>query len=135
MYSEHPKKKMKADDIEEYEDEEDYEITAPLEKLLPKYDDKFKENEYVIVAYQDAWYPGCVTNIISDTKATVNFMAPCRKAGTFMWPARKDEQEIEKQFVLRKALLPDCCNSGRQWFFKEFEAIDKLYQTYKEHYF
>ena len=32
--------------------------------MLPKMDNGFQENEYVAVVYQDARYPGCVTQSI-----------------------------------------------------------------------
>ncbi|KAH3725618.1 hypothetical protein DPMN_051465 [Dreissena polymorpha] len=73
-----------------------------------------------------------VTKCLSTNKATVNFMVPCRKPGNFMWPAGKDVQEVEKQFVLRKGLLPECMNSERQWFFKDYIELNELYNKYKE---
>ncbi|WAR07947.1 LOW QUALITY PROTEIN: NUP37-like protein, partial [Mya arenaria] len=59
----------------------------------------FHVNDYVAIAYQDAWYPGCVEEV-DETTAVVNFMAPCRTAGMFMWPARKDAQKVNKEFIL-----------------------------------
>jgi len=95
----------------------------------------FELNEYVAVAYQDMWYPGCVVQTESNDMATVNFMTRCRKPGVFMWPSREDEQLVSRDFVIQRGFVPECVNNGRQWFFPLFSDIDKLYQQYKSVYF
>ena len=57
----------------------DYEYENACRKLnfadmLPKMDNGFQENEYVAVVYQDAWYPGCVTQSKDKDKAKVKFI-------------------------------------------------------------
>ena len=57
----------------------DYEYEHACRKLnfadmLPKMDNGFQENEYVAVVYQDAWYPGCVTQSKDKDKAKVKFI-------------------------------------------------------------
>lgn len=90
----------------------------------------FALEEYVAVAYQDAWYPGCVTQIVDDNTARIRFMTPCRKPGFYQWPNRKDEQIVSKQFVFCKIAVPDCVNAGRQWFVGQHESISKMYGLY-----
>lgn len=96
--------------------------------------DKFTDNEYVAVAYQDQWYPGCVVNS-KGPEAIVKFMAPCRKPGHYIWPVRDDTQTVNKEFVLMRGFLPQCVSSGRQWYFKEHNEIDHLFEQYKRKFF
>ena len=85
-------------------------------------------NEYVVVAYQDGWYPGCVDTFSesSDT-VTVKFLLPCRKPGFLQWPSRDDRHKVHKQFVIYRNCVQDCVCSGRQWFIKKHEQIDLVY--------
>jgi hypothetical protein len=117
------------------DDSDDFSTMNQIDKELPDVNDTFVENEYLVVAYQDSWYPGVVDKVMSENKAVVNFMLPCKKAGTFQWPNSKDIQQVEKQFVLKKGLIPECINSGRQWFFREYQDINRLYEMYKLEYF
>ena len=94
----------------------------------------FRLGDYVAIAYQDAWYPGCVEKVEKDV-ATVNFMAPCRMAGVFTWPARKDTQEVNRTFILSCGLVPEARNSGRQWFFKEHCDLEIKYLGFKDQFF
>ena len=74
-----------------------------------------KTGEYVIVAYQDQWYPGCVEKINTDRKVLkVKFMTPCRRKGFFMWPMRDEIQDVNPDFLLDVGIVPDCVNNGRQ---------------------
>ncbi|KAH3783324.1 hypothetical protein DPMN_161260 [Dreissena polymorpha] len=93
-------------------------------------------NEYVVVAYQDGWYPGCVENITasSDT-VTVKFLSPSTKPGFFQWPSREDRQIVHKQFVIYRNFVPDCVCSGRQWFIKEHDNIDAIYNNFHATFF
>ena len=95
----------------------------------------FRENEYVAIAYQDSWYPGIVEKVKDDKTACVKFMSPCRKEGYFQWPCRVDKQTVDKQFILTNKFIPDCLNSGRQWFIKVFSEIGKQYEKFKCAYF
>ncbi|XP_052778449.1 uncharacterized protein LOC128215880 [Mya arenaria] len=54
------------------------------EPILDSTIHSFHVNDYVAIAYQDAWYPGCVEEV-DETTAVVNFMAPCRTAGAKEW--------------------------------------------------
>ncbi|XP_053381945.1 uncharacterized protein LOC128549357 [Mercenaria mercenaria] len=72
--------------------------------LLPIHE-PYNENEYVIVAYQDQWYPGCVQKL-AEQQIVVNFMCPTRKAGHFIWPARKDVQTVCNEFVIKRNFVP-----------------------------
>ena len=101
------------------EDEYDNEAVA-LQEQLPEID-KFLPSEYVGVAYQDAWYPGCVKRIINGESAIVQFLAPCRAPGHFKWPQRQDKQTVEKKFILQHICIPECVNSGRQCFLRNLK--------------
>ena len=101
-----------------------------LRKKLPE-NQIFKENEYVIIAYQDNWYPGIVMSLKSETEAIIRFMARCRKPGYFQWPMRHDEQTVSSQFLVKRNFVPDCVSSGRQWYIEEHAAVDKLYDSFK----
>ncbi|KAH3878782.1 hypothetical protein DPMN_002681 [Dreissena polymorpha] len=58
-------------------------------------DVQFFINEYVAVSYQDNWYPGMVQKVAKDLKTlTVNCLARTNNTGHFIWPNRKDEQEV-----------------------------------------
>ena len=76
-------------EVSDSKDDYDNEILV-LQEQLPEID-KFLPNEYVAVAYQDAWYPGCVETVINDESAIVQFLAPCRAPGHFKWPQRQDK--------------------------------------------
>ena len=119
--------------LPESEDEFEHEATV-LQLKLPQID-KFELNEYVAVAYQDTWYPGCIDCIIDNETATVQFTTPCRIPGHFKWPQRQNKQTVQKQFVLKCGFIPECINSGRQWLFKEYKEIDAIYAKYKEVFF
>ena len=105
-----------------------------LRQKLPE-NQSFKENEYVIIAYQDNWYPGIVISLKTETEAVIRFMSRCRKPGHFQWPMRRDEQTVLSQFVLKKGFVPDCVSSGRQWLITEYAAVDKLYDSFKTVFF
>lgn len=60
----------------EHEDGYDNEMQLPAI-------DCFIINEYVAVAYQDNWYPGCVLEIVDKQKAYIKFMTHCRTKGFF----------------------------------------------------
>jgi hypothetical protein len=104
-------------------------------------EDTFKEiesvsvNDYVAVAYQDNWYPGIVEKLTDIDTVVVKFMAPCKKSGVFQWPARDDRQLVKKEFILCKNIVPDCINSGRQWFVKEHSDISNVYSKFYAMYF
>ena len=51
-----------------------------LKQKLPE-NQSFKINEYVVVAYQDNWYPGIVISVKTETEAVIRFMSRCRKQG------------------------------------------------------
>lgn len=46
--------------------------------------ENFSVNDYVVVAYQDMWYPGCVMNT-NKNYLTIKFMTPGRKPVIFTW--------------------------------------------------
>ena len=104
------------------------------QKTPPTEDVQLQINAYVAVAYQDSWYPEIVESV-KDGTAVINFMVPCRKKGFFQWPYRKDSQTVEKAFVLHSSFVPDCINSGRQWFVKEHESIATLYARFHAEFF
>ncbi|KAL3848472.1 hypothetical protein ACJMK2_019326 [Sinanodonta woodiana] len=138
-----PKKgKLNPNDNDELYESEIDELNTVCQQLPLL--DQLKENDYVIVAYQDAWYPGCVHQIKSNdnNNLIVKFMAPCRKAGVFKWPSRDDVQEVKPEFVIATGLIPECLNSGRQWAFPEqftllaphFEKTPMLIKPHNLHY-
>jgi len=90
-----------------------------------------KQNDYVVVAYQDGWYPGCVVEKKSSS-FKISFMSPCRKPGMFAWPAREDIQEVNSEFILDTSMVPECVSSGRQWFFKDCDP-DQLDDSTQEY--
>ena len=113
-------------------DEENELVRLETQKNLNQ---SFKVNEYVIIAYQDNWYPGIVMSVKTQNEAIIRFMSRCKKPGYFQWPMRHDEQPVLSQFVLKKGFVPDCVNSGRQWFLSEFSDVKNLYNLFKTVYF
>lgn len=120
-----PRKRKKTQDIDIDEDPFDVE---DISKQLPKIE-TFIDNEYVIVAYQDTWYPGCIINSCGK-EATVNFMAPTRVPGVYIWPQRKDVQTVKSEFVIKRGFIPECLNSGRQWSIPDYMKIEVLYEKF-----
>ena len=110
------------------------EAEKTLKQKLPE-NQSFKINEYVVVAYQDNWYPGIVISVKTETEAVIRFMSRCRKPGHFQWPVRCDEQPVLSQFVLKNGFVPDCVNSGRQWYISEYTDIDSLFNLFKSVFF
>ena len=133
-----PKKRRKTNkndvpelEVNEYDYEEEVnQITSELPTI-----EGFNDNEYVAVAYQDSWYPGCVVKSVDSDSALINFMTPCRKPGYYAWPSRVDQQVVRKDFVLKRGFIPQCVNSGRQWFFAENTEIKYLYDKYSKVFF
>ncbi|KAH3826899.1 uncharacterized protein LOC127832644 [Dreissena polymorpha] len=123
-------------DCEEDCDEEEFDNTDQnqLSSLLPDVN-SVKVNDYVIIAYQDRWYPGCVNALKEDDQICVNFMTASRQAGVFVWPIRDDKQTVEKKFILDLRTAPECINSGQQWFFPNYEHYKKLFNQYKKLFF
>lgn len=103
--------------------------------MIPPNDYTFEMNEYVAIAYQDSWYPGIVVGKTENECASVKFMTPCRKQGYFQWPARDDIQTVNRKFIISKQFIPDCMNSGRQWFITQFETIQKKYEKFSDLHF
>ncbi|KAH3697969.1 hypothetical protein DPMN_085482 [Dreissena polymorpha] len=130
MSTENQKKgrKRKNDIAEEIENEAE---------LINMNDDiQFVKNEYVAVAYQDNWYPGIVHQVSDDSKTlTVHFLAQTKNTGHYIWPTRKDEQQVNPRFILRHGFMPECKNSGRLWFVAEHADITKAYQTFSKVFF
>ena len=62
------------------------------------------QGEYIIVAYHDRRYPGCIENI-KEERLTVRFMTPCRQAGLFVWLTRDDIQDDLPEFVIEKGVV------------------------------
>ncbi|XP_045198613.2 uncharacterized protein LOC123552927 [Mercenaria mercenaria] len=121
----------------EYEDNETYSDTeeeARLLEILPT-NQTVSENDYVAIAYQDAWYPGIVVKVKDNENFVVKFMTPTRKPGCFSWPSREDIQIVEKGFVLSTGFIPDCMNSGRMWKIKEANSIDSVFKKYSSVFF
>lgn len=127
------KNNLTNEDCSEGEDEFETEAAQLCEQLPVT--ETFLLNEYVAVAYQNTWYPGCVENTPNNETAVVNFMSPCRMPGHFKWPQRQDKQTLKKEFVLKRRFIPECINSGRQWYFKEFKEIDGVFSKNKEVFF
>lgn len=126
-----PKKRKKRQDHDNQEYEDPFEVDISRE--LPKIE-QFIDNEYIVVAYQDMWYPGCVIKS-NGKEATVNFMAPTRKPGVYVWPLRKDIQTVKSEFVLKRGYIPECLNSGRQWSVPNYKNIDLLFEKFSDIYF
>ncbi|KAH3818948.1 hypothetical protein DPMN_120676 [Dreissena polymorpha] len=99
-------------------------------------DVQFFINEYVAVSYQDNWYPGMVQKVAKDLKTlTVNFLARSNNTGHFIWPNRKDEQEVNTQFILSHGFMPDSKHSGRLWFISEHADITTSYEKFSRVFF
>ena len=64
----------------------------------------FELNSYVAVVYQDSWYIGWVGKVLSDYKALIKFMMPCRKSGFYKWPMHEDKQLVHREIVLSQTL-------------------------------
>jgi hypothetical protein len=96
---------------------------------------EFIEGEYVIVAYQDGWYPGVVQTVSDEDTATVKFMTPCSQQGFFKWPLRDDKQIVKRKFVIETKIVPDCVNSGRQWYLKDFRKFQEKFEVFEKLYF
>lgn len=96
--------------------------------------DQYSVNEYVAVAYQDKWYPGVVEKLSGDVM-TVNFMESTRNPGYFTWPARKDVQQVSKEFIIFRDFVPACKNSGRLWHVEDHVKIQEIFQRYSKIYF
>ncbi|KAH3708500.1 hypothetical protein DPMN_067952 [Dreissena polymorpha] len=92
-------------------------------------------NEYVAIAYQDAWYPGMVVDVKDKEHFLVTFMTPTRTLGQYKWPLREDIQTVQKKFLISVGFVPDCLNSGRLWNVKEAQTIDNIYKKYSLIYF
>ncbi|KAL3871321.1 hypothetical protein ACJMK2_039328 [Sinanodonta woodiana] len=116
-----PKKgKLNPNDNDELYESEIDELNTVCQRLPLL--DQLKENDYVIIAYQDA-------------SLHVKFMAPCRKSGVFKWPSKDDVQEVKLEFVIATGLIPECLNSGRQWAFPEHMKFDELFAMYSNVFF
>jgi hypothetical protein len=93
------------------------------------------ENEYVAVAYNDAWYPGIVTAVKDTGNVVVKFLGNTKKPGVYQWPRRDDMQDVNVKFILRKGFIPECLNSGRMWGIPNFKEIDTLYCSFRSKFF
>lgn len=103
--------------------------------VTPVANEPFTLNEYVAVAYQDNWYPGYIETVLDAETAVVKFMSTCRKPGYFQWPTRDDKQTVKVHFVVKRNFVPDCVASGRQYYVKDYSAIDTIYQAFHSEYF
>ena len=88
------RRRIEIDDTEQQNYDEDTMSDLPSITQL-------KDNEYVAVAYQDAWYPGCVIESVDSDKVVVNFMVQCRKPGTYMWPSRKKINRLSENVCIK----------------------------------
>ncbi|KAL4219419.1 Piwi-like protein 1 [Mactra antiquata] len=127
-------KKHKCNEDDSLEEENYFNEENQFQRDWSK-NDVVKENVYIAVAYQDAWYPGIVSCVNTNRTLVVKFMSPARKVGHFCWPAREDIQTVEKDFILKIGFVPNCLNSGRMWQIKENDEINKLFEKFKNYYF
>ena len=85
---------------------------------------KFEVGEFYAVAFDDAWYPGCVMKINDEQNAVMKYMKRCGKA--FQWPSRPDIMVTNVKGVLSKVTLVPVAG-GRQWKIDDMVRIDQLY--------
>jgi len=94
-----------------------------------------KCGEWVIVAFENSWYPGEVVDIISTERASVNFMRRIGKS--FNWPKKPDQQCVESKFVLmplpQSLIVP--ISNGRAFTITNSEKIDEEYYKYCRKFF
>ena len=91
---------------------------------------------YIAVAYEDAWYPGVVQVVDSESdNFDVTFLHGTRTTGVYNWPSREDKQKVNVEYILKCGFVPEAINSGRLWKISEHEEIQSLYQQFKQIYF
>ena len=119
-------------DVEENESDHENDEAHLLEKL--PVNEEISVNEYVAVAYDDAWYPGMAIKT-KENGVVVKFLGCTKTPGVYQWPRRDDIQEVCPKYILRKGFVPECMNSGRMWKISEFGEIESLYSEYRKVYF
>ena len=92
---------------------------------------------WVIVAFEDTWYPGLVSHINQENKElTIKFMHLCKGSeGKFQWPTKEDKTKVDIKFVIFVPLPPVSKNNNRTFEFEGTECIQVLYEKFKERYF
>ena len=92
---------------------------------------------WVIVAFEDTWYPGRVEDINQDSgELTINFMHPCNsQKEKFQWPAKEDKTEVNRKFVIFITLPPFSINGGRMYQFFGTDFIRSAYHKFQKQYF
>ena len=104
------------------------EAVSELAALMPK-DTSLEPGQYVVVAYQDNWYPGRVESTDGQDSAKINFMTRCRQPGVFRWPAIRDVQVVLHKFVLG-TVTPTVGRSGRLHTVPNAQDLDTLFALY-----
>lgn len=90
---------------------------------------------WVVVAYQDTWYPGEVKEV-NDKQFSVNFMHPKKlNNNTFIWPQKSDVKDVEKHFIIFSHFDVIPTPGLRFYVIPEFEDIVDLYEKYRVKYF
>lgn len=89
-----------------------------------------RADQWVAVYYDNSFYIGKVTHVISSTKAMVNYME--RKGDLFRWPLFADEAETEAVYVFSWdfEVAPHSSNM-RLWRVDELPDITRLYNALK----
>ena len=83
----------------------------------------FNIHDWIIVIYDDIWYPGEVTEIKNNV-LIVNFMARGKKY--FSWPKTPDIQEVIPPQVLLKVAQPQLTNSKNKQSYKFSNEVHKM---------
>ncbi|KAK6178374.1 hypothetical protein SNE40_013169 [Patella caerulea] len=86
-------------------------------------------NKWVIVAFDDDWYPGIVREIKSKNELVVDFGKRCRSLGEFNWPNGKDAQLVEHKFILLADFQPTSNTREESGLFRMHIKLYKYMKT------
>jgi len=91
--------------------------------------DQIEKGKWVAVAYDEAYYVGQVTAIMSEEEMEINFLAQSHD-GVFKWPRKKDCAKIDKKYIFSCNLQLETV--GEQFTLKNLDKIEELYENYKK---
>lgn len=92
-----------------------------------------RQGQWVAVYYDNTFYVGQVTDILSRQKAMVKYMERCDSTGgLFRWPKNDDEAETESVYVFKwdMEVVPQSSDM-RQWQVLDIDDIVRLYESLK----
>uniref|UniRef100_A0A6P7H4A3 Uncharacterized protein LOC114345898 n=1 Tax=Diabrotica virgifera virgifera TaxID=50390 RepID=A0A6P7H4A3_DIAVI len=82
----------------------------------------FALDEWVLVIYDDCWYPGVIEKIKRDN-LTITFME--RKDNIFKWPNPEDCQTVKKSGIFKKMTSPPLPINNTYFKIANYEIIDQ----------